>query len=254
MKKWPDRDWQLWRDAVLEQVRFWPDHRAIQKEVDAHYEDHKKDLERLGYEPALASERTLKAMGDPKEVGRALNKAHKPWLGWLWQFTRGLLVVLLVTAAVVFFKGNGMVNDAVLRTQEQLAWTEPDAGADRVETEHGTLWLAPGEVMEADGHIQAELHLWIEMRDPFGYSPLNAAGSFQLSDDRGNIPLKQYRQVEGEWPEVGYWEQVQGSGVSWTRYQWTLRLVLDHTPRWVEVSYPYGGNDWTLRAEWEETS
>ena len=100
MKQWPDRDWQLWRDAVLNQVRFWPDHKAIQKELDAHYEDHKKDLERLGYEPALAAERTLKAMGDPREVGRALNKAHKPWLGWLWQFTRGLLAVLLVTAAI----------------------------------------------------------------------------------------------------------------------------------------------------------
>ena len=108
--------------------------------------------------------------------------------------------------------------------------------------------------MEADGHIQAELHRWIEMRDPFGYSPLNAAGSFRLSDDRGNIPLKQYRQVEGEWPEVGYWEQVQGSDVSWTRYQWTLRLVLDHRPQWVELTYPYGGNDWALRAEWGETS
>ena len=116
------------------------------------------------------------------------------------------------------------------------------------------MWLAPGEVTEADGHIQAELHLWIEMRDPFGYGPWNAAAYFQFSDNRGNIPPKQYRQVEGEWPETGYWEQVQGSDVSWTRYQWTLRLVLDHRPQWVELTYPYGGNDWALRAEWGETS
>ena len=249
-----DLEWIRWEDAVVGQVRFSPDRKAIRKELYAHYEDRVRDLERLGYAHELAMERSRKAMGSAWEVGCALDQTHHPFLGWLWQFTRGLVAVLLVTAAVVFFKGNGMVNDAVLRTQEQLAWTEPDAGADRVETEHGTLWLAPGEVMEAGGHIQAELHLWIEMRDPFGYSPLNAAGAFQFSDDRGNIPPKQYRQVEGEWPEVGYWESVQGSDISWTRYQWTLRLVLDHRPRWVEVAYPYGGNDWTLRAEWEETS
>ncbi|MDY3986062.1 hypothetical protein [Dysosmobacter sp.] len=249
-----DLEWIRWEDAVVGQVRFSPDRKAIRKELYAHYEDRVRDLERLGYAHELAMERSRKAMGSAWEVGCALDQTHHPFLGWLWQFTRGLVAVLLVTAAVVFFKGNGMVNDAVLRTQKQLAWTEPAAGADRVETEHATLWLAPGEVTEADGRIQAELHLWIEMRDPFGYSPLNAAGAFQFSDDRGNIPPKQYRQVEGEWPEVGYWESVQGSDISWTRYQWTLRLVLDHKPQWVVVTYPYGGNDWTLRAEWEETT
>lgn len=253
MKNRPDREWQFWLNNVLEQVRFWPDHRAIQKELDAHYEDHKKDLERLGYEPSLAAERTLKAMGDPREVGRALDKAHKSWLGWLWQFTRGLLVVLLVTAAVVFFNGDGLVSGVVSRTRQQLAWTEPAAEADRVETEHGTLWLAPGEITEADGHILAEFHLWIELRDPFGYSPGDAVGYFVFFGDQGPIP-KRDRQEDGSWPEAGYWEGVQSSDISWTRYQWTLRLVLDHRPQWMEVSYPYGGNDWTLRAEWGETT
>ena len=73
-----------WRDQVTAQVRFWPDHRAIQKELAAHLDDSRADLLRLGYDWKLADERVLKGMGDPVEIGRALDKVHKPWLGWLW--------------------------------------------------------------------------------------------------------------------------------------------------------------------------
>ena len=76
-------EFQVWCDTVTRQVRFQPDRADIARELAAHYEDHVRDLERLGYGAELAAQRALGAMGDPEEVGRAMDEAHKPWLGWI---------------------------------------------------------------------------------------------------------------------------------------------------------------------------
>ena len=248
-----ERRFEDWCWKVTDQVRFWPDRAEIAKELTAHYEDHVKDLERLGYERELAKQRALGAMGDPIEIGKALDKAHKPWLGWLWQFTRGLILVLLAACLVVYLQANGRVNDAGYRIQDQLAWRAPSEGADRVETEQATLCLSPGQITKEDGHIHAAFQLSVKMKDPFGYSPNYAIGYLEIADDRGPVPIRAWT-AENIWPEVGYWHGIQIPDTSWTRYQWTLELVLDYTPEWVEVRYPYGGNNWTLRAEWGKTA
>ena len=72
---------QMWVNAVCQEVRFRPDRRSIEAELRTHYEDHVKDLLRLGRSRELAEERALAAMGDAREVGRALDRVHKPWLG-----------------------------------------------------------------------------------------------------------------------------------------------------------------------------
>ena len=51
---------------------------AIRWELAGHMEDHMEGLLELGYSPELAEERTLSAMGDPKEVGRELNRQYPP--------------------------------------------------------------------------------------------------------------------------------------------------------------------------------
>lgn len=90
-----------WCTQVTEQVRFWPDRKDIAKELTAHYEDHVRDLERLDYPTKLAERRALDAMGDPEEIGRALDRVHKPWLGWLWIVSRVVLLLTLVTVLIL---------------------------------------------------------------------------------------------------------------------------------------------------------
>lgn len=102
-----DPAWRGWMREALEQVRFRPDHRAIQKELLAHLEDGRADLMRLGYDRRTAEERTLRGMGDPAETGRALDRAHKPWLGWLWQASRGLAALVLAWALMTVIS-NGL--------------------------------------------------------------------------------------------------------------------------------------------------
>ena len=79
---WIDPAWRGWCVKAVAQVRFKPDHDAILRELDAHLQDRCRDLERIGFDRTLAEQRALTAMGDPEEVGKALDRAHKPWLGW----------------------------------------------------------------------------------------------------------------------------------------------------------------------------
>nr|WP_325195509.1 permease prefix domain 1-containing protein [uncultured Oscillibacter sp.] len=99
------RDFYRWRDSVVRQMRFKPDRAIVAEELTAHYEDHVKDLERLGYDRSLAESRALDAMGDAEEIGRALDKAHRPWLGWLWLVSRWGVIACAVLIA--FFCSTG---------------------------------------------------------------------------------------------------------------------------------------------------
>lgn len=181
-----EKSFWSWRQTVLEQVRFRPDHPAIAKELTAHYEDHVRDLERLGYEAELARERALQAMGDAEIVGAALDRAHKPWLGWLWRLSRWLLWgVLAMSIGVLVFSGERF-QQAWDRTRGQQEWTEPVSNAERVELEHGTFYLAPGPVWEEEGRVLAEVQLWLELDWPRNnYYPSGLLSYMEVSDDRG---------------------------------------------------------------------
>lgn len=247
---------QIWVDAVCEQVRFRPDRKAIARELRVHYDDHVKDLLRLGRDPALAEERALAAMGSAQEVGRALDKVHKPWLGWLWEASRALAWALAVLALVTLFDTIGWDSLAGC-TIDELNWEEPPASAVKVELEHGTLWAAPGDVTEEEGHTVAEVRLWIKMRDPLGTEPWYGIRShfFSWRDDRGELALYQRDKASWTWPESRYWDyNVEAASSGWTRCRRTVKLVVDGPPRWAEVSYPLSGQDWALRVEWEAAS
>ena len=92
--------WQSWRDTAVGQIRFGPDRERVARELDAHYEDHRLDLERIGFPPALAEQRALAAMGDPEEGGKALDKAHTTVWNQLWLVSRALLLACAIWIAV----------------------------------------------------------------------------------------------------------------------------------------------------------
>lgn len=77
-----------WLDEVLSRVRFWPDHPAIRRELADHMEDRYQALKAAGLSTDEAYGRSIDAMGDPAEVGRLLDAAHRPLLGWLWKVSR----------------------------------------------------------------------------------------------------------------------------------------------------------------------
>lgn len=240
-----DLEWRLWCDDVLKQVRFFPDHEHIRRELMEHLEDGCADLERLGYDTKLAKQRALRAMGGAREVGAALDRAHKPWLGWLWQLSRVLVLALTVAAAVVAWHLSGWMGPYYGLTGE-IQWTDPPAYAGHAAAEHTGIWMAPGEITWEDGAYQAELLVWTKTDSLGGLSP-KALRYVEVTDDRGAVPRLVWQQAAGQ---ENYWTVYDTvSGV--TRHQSVIKLRLDHRPAWAEIRYPYGGNDWTLRAEWE---
>ena len=243
---------QIWVDAVCEQVRFQPDRRAIARELRVHYEDHMKDLLRLGRDPALAEERALDAMGNAQEVGRALDRVHKPWLGWLWEASR-VLLLLLAVLAVAAPREYTSLSTLKSRTQAELDWEAPPASAARVELEHGTLYVLPGEVREQNGYTAAEVHLWIQMRDPLAANGGVETWFFSWRDGQGDLPRRTYDEWTRTWTEGRCWDYEPPWSQGWTRFRQTMVLLLDQPPQWAELSYPPSG-DWTVRGEWVAAS
>lgn len=100
-KGWTPRGWV---GAATGGIRFKPDREAVQAELLAHIEDKRADLRRLYPE---MNERELDAlvtrqMGDPGQVGRALARLHRPWLGWLWRASQVLLGLILAVTVLLW--------------------------------------------------------------------------------------------------------------------------------------------------------
>ena len=103
-------DRKTYIDTVLSALRHvtWDERLAIRAEIDGHIEDHMEGLLELGYEPALAEERALAAMGDPKEVGRELNRQYT---GWGWVLLSRAAVLLTAVLCIQALLGLGILGN-----------------------------------------------------------------------------------------------------------------------------------------------
>jgi len=99
---------------VTDQIRFPLDRKIIAIEL----EDHIHELESFYIEelkdPSEAHDIAIQEMGDPVEIGKELNKVHKPIWGWLWLISKSLCIGL---AVVVIFMSLQKVWTAVLAAQ-----------------------------------------------------------------------------------------------------------------------------------------
>lgn len=252
-KDYYHKEWYLWRDEVLRCVRFTPDHTAIAGELYAHYEDHVRDLERIGYDEDLARQRALAAMGDATEVGQGLDRAHQPWLGWLLKATEWVIVALMLMLIGSFVFTDGAAVRMVRKINGQAAWEAPPAYADRVETKFGTLYMAAGETgQEENGLSYADLIFWMDYNTPMTDGPQGVKWMMDIVTDCGTVVPRQ-QNADGTYPEDNYF-QITGPteafiSDSFTRYRWPVRLYMTQLPRWAEVRPWY--DEWTMEGKWE---
>ena len=286
--------WEEWQAEVVRQVRFKYDHEAIKKELSAHYEDHVKDLERIGLETAEAEERALAAMGDAEEVGKGLDAAHKPLWGWLWQLSRVviwtgfLLTLLMVTnfswsARLIWSIENTFAPEGDLGGYETWADYWQAAGYtyggplrqhQSVEMGDYTLSLIRGQWWEKDGQREAMAVLRVRPRLYWYGKPEEALDDLHLTlstktmtpeDQRGTIILDSSPEAE-EAREEGFCvtganyvmpssknprEHFGKPSDDLTSRYLFLQVTTDTAPEWMELSHPYGGNDWAYRLLWE---
>ena len=67
----------------------------------------------------------MNAMGDPEEVGQAMDRAHKPWLGWLWLLSRWGVIAAIYAAVfcVLLLSGQSFLFRNLLSVKGTTQWT-----------------------------------------------------------------------------------------------------------------------------------
>lgn len=91
-------------DRVLERLSRATDKEkeAVRRELETHMEDHRDALVEAGMDPAAALNKVEEAMGDPEEVGKALNDQYSTFWLWVKRVTQGVIGVLMLLAFALF--------------------------------------------------------------------------------------------------------------------------------------------------------
>lgn len=129
-----------WYERVFAQIRFKPDHPAIWKELKGHLDDKRDALIADGFSSGEANRRSLEAMGDPEELGRQLDAAHKPLLGWLWKVSGWLVLAALIAVLVCLWRG--------WDTLDWDRYPEDNAPAAMVNPDRTTFQYGGGRIVE----------------------------------------------------------------------------------------------------------
>ena len=109
---------------------------AVWEEIEAHIEDHICDLLELGYDGALAEERTMALMGNPEEVGRELDKHYTSRIWYVLERAALILLIVLFFQVVTGFGILFHARDSIMTRVDPDYDYENDFGADaRIETD-----------------------------------------------------------------------------------------------------------------------
>lgn len=91
---------------VTAHVKFRFDRCAIGQELREHMEDLYEDLLSQNIDEEQAALLTVNYMGDSAELGKELNEAHNPVLGYVWLWVRRLFILIFIFFGLpAFFMG-----------------------------------------------------------------------------------------------------------------------------------------------------
>lgn len=114
--------------AVCRCVRFSPDHAAITAELTGHLEDAVEARENRGVPHEQAVVQAVDAMGDPAEVGKALDALHSPLLGWVQIWVRRVLVLCAVLMLIPALTGLWMLAKSFVPRESPAQWQNTQTG------------------------------------------------------------------------------------------------------------------------------
>jgi len=80
-------------ENVCEQIKYKPIRKEISKELESHLKEVKEELLKKGVDEVNAEEEAVQQMGNAQDIGKKLNKIHKPNLDWKLLIILGILLV-----------------------------------------------------------------------------------------------------------------------------------------------------------------
>ena len=95
-------------NTVCEQIKYKPVRPGIAEELEQHINDVKEDYIAKGMEKNEAEEKAVLQMGNAEEIGRKLNKIHKPRLDWKLIVLIAILIGFGVLATIIKANSNSI--------------------------------------------------------------------------------------------------------------------------------------------------
>ena len=100
-------------DKVCNEIKYEPVKLGISEELKLHIQEIKEDYQNQGIEEKEAEEKAVSQMGEAEEIGKKLNKIHKPKLDWKLLL---LIVILMGFGIVVSILKEPLNNTYIART------------------------------------------------------------------------------------------------------------------------------------------
>ena len=105
-------------NSVCEQIKYKPIRKSISKELENHIEESKENYIKEGLKEKEAEEKAIIQMGSAEEIGKNLNKIHKPKLDW--KLILITIVMLLFGFLIAFTKtANSVTEDIQINYMEK---------------------------------------------------------------------------------------------------------------------------------------
>ena len=101
-------------DKVCGEIKYRPVRKGISEELKSHIQEIKEEYTNKGIPENEAEEKAVSQMGVPEEIGRKLNKIHKPKLDWILLLMMAILMGFGVF--VVILKQQNMNDDYIEST------------------------------------------------------------------------------------------------------------------------------------------
>lgn len=92
-------------NVVCTQIRYRPARNEIANELKAHLLEIKDELLTQGIEESIAEENAVQRMGEAEEIGKQLNKIHRPRINW---------ILIIVTAIFIFLGVVNLINKQII--------------------------------------------------------------------------------------------------------------------------------------------
>ena len=84
-------------NKICKEIKYKPIRKEISEEIQTHIEEIKQNNINNGMEEQIAEEKAIKEMGEAEEIGKQLNKIHRPKLDWKLL----ILIIILTTYGLI---------------------------------------------------------------------------------------------------------------------------------------------------------
>lgn len=245
-----------WAQNAVYRIAFPGDREKVYRELMDHMEDHRDALMEQGMTEKEACEAVEKAMGDPWEVARELEKIHRPFWGYFLRATRILLVIVLLATLIPLDR---YLQEHAFRNPHFRGWDVYASDSYGENVNRILLHISePGCAFESDGYTftvikavvfreeeydRTTFQCCIRAFNPRPWAVRTEVGNwFWAEDSLGNYYYSQYETAQNEdprKPSVNGWAVTEGVLTD------TYELWLNDFPAadWVMLHYTRDGRD-----------